>query len=211
MQVSAPEVVDSPTNQSTSLDLFGIGEKETDDFGRRVRVAAAGGKGRPIHPAIRRRGGNGSWDAHVDMKDHEKSCRAVDKPIAGLIRDLKQRGAARFPPWWCFRATSAAHPGRKTLLAGITTRGAIRSGSPGASIKGGITRGETDEAGYALLLVPLVLLLSIVVREADEMLGLLPLTTAVASARRASASRPWAAPSNGPTTSGSTSARSPGS
>jgi len=35
---------------------------------------------------------NGAWDAHGDMKSHEPLCRAVDKPIAGLIRDLEQRG-----------------------------------------------------------------------------------------------------------------------
>ena len=37
-------------------------------------------------------GGNGAWDAHGDMKTHAPLCRAIDKPIAGLIRDLKQRG-----------------------------------------------------------------------------------------------------------------------
>src|SRR5712671_1588782 len=148
MQLSAPEVVDFTNEPKHVLDLYGIGEKETDDFGRQLLMSR-----RLVEKGVRYiqicngGGGNGSWDAHVDMKDHEKSCRAVDKPIAGLIRDLKQRGMldstlvvfssdfGRTP--WSQNTTGRDHNprGYSVWLAG-------------GGVKGGITHGETDEVGY---------------------------------------------------------------
>ena len=93
MQLSAPGVVDFSKEPQHVLDLYGIGEKPTDDFGRQLLLAR-----RLVENGVRfiqichAGGGNGGWDAHGDMKTHEPLCRAVDKPIAGLIQDLKQRG-----------------------------------------------------------------------------------------------------------------------
>jgi uncharacterized protein (DUF1501 family) len=98
-------------------------------------------------------GGNGSWDAHVDMKEHAKSALAVDKPIAGLITDLKQRGMlastlvvfssdfGRTP--WSQNTTGRDHNprGYSVLLAG-------------GGIKGGVIYGETDEVGYRAVVNP---------------------------------------------------------
>ena len=90
MQLSAPQVVDLSKEPKHILDLYGIGEKPTDEFGRQLLMAR-----RLVEGGVRfvqichAGGGNGSWDAHGDMKTHEPLCRAVDKPIAGLIADLK--------------------------------------------------------------------------------------------------------------------------
>ncbi len=93
MQLPAPDVVDFSKEPEHVQDLYGIGEKETDDFGRQLllarRLAEHGVRFIQICHAG---GGNGAWDAHGDIKTHEPLCRAIDKPIAGLIRDLKQRG-----------------------------------------------------------------------------------------------------------------------
>ena len=81
------------------------------------------------------------------MKAHEPLCRAVDKPIAGLIRDLKQRGLldstlvvfttefGRTP--WSQNTTGRDHNamGFSTLLSG-------------GGVKGGMIEGSTDEVGY---------------------------------------------------------------
>ena len=148
MQLSAPEVADFSNEPKTTQDLYGIGEKDTDDFGRQLLMAR-----RLVEKGVRYiqlcngGGGNGSWDAHVDMKAHETSCRAVDKPIAGLLRDLKQRGMldstlvvfssdfGRTP--WSQNTTGRDHNprGYSVWLAG-------------GGIKGGMTHGETDEVGY---------------------------------------------------------------
>jgi len=148
MQLSAPSVVDFANEPKNVLDLYGIGEKETDEFGRQLLMAR-----RLVEKGVRfiqlcnGGGGNGSWDSHVDMKEHEPRCRSVDKPIAGLIRDLKQRGMldstlivfssdfGRTP--WSQNTNGRDHNprGYSVWLAG-------------GGIKGGMTHGETDDVGY---------------------------------------------------------------
>jgi hypothetical protein len=154
MQLSAPEIVDFSKESKSVLDLYGIGEKETDEFGRQLVMARRlAEKGVRFIQICNGGGGNGSWDAHVDMKQHEKSCRAVDKPIAGLIRDLKQRGMldstlvvfssdfGRTP--WSQNTTGRDHNprGYSVWLAG-------------GGVKGGMTYGETDEVGYRAVVKP---------------------------------------------------------
>jgi hypothetical protein len=148
MQLTAPGVVDLGKEPKHILDLYGIGEKPTDEFGRQLLMAR-----RLVENGVRfvqichAGGGNGSWDAHGDMKTHEPLCRAVDKPIAGLISDLKQRGMlkrtlvvftsefGRSP--WSQNTTGRDHnpKGYSTWLAG-------------GGIKGGTIHGATDEYGY---------------------------------------------------------------
>jgi hypothetical protein len=154
MQLAAPEVVNFASESKSVLDLYGIGVKETDDFGRQLLMARRlAEKGVRYIQICNGGGGNGSWDAHVDMKEHEKSCRAVDKPIAGLIRDLKQRGMldstlvvfssdfGRTP--WSQNTTGRDHnpKGYSVWLAG-------------GGVKGGMTHGETDEVGYKAVVDP---------------------------------------------------------
>jgi hypothetical protein len=148
MQLAAPRLVDFSTEPKNVLGLYGIGEKETDDFGRQLllarRLAEAGVRFIQICHAG---GGNGSWDAHGDIKTHEPLCRATDKPIAGLLRDLKQRGmldetlvvwSSEFgrSPW------SQNTTGRDHNPRGYTVWLA------GGGVKGGVVHGATDEFGY---------------------------------------------------------------
>lgn len=145
---TAPAVVDFSKEPEHVKGLYGIGEKETDDFGRQLLMAR-----RLVENGVRfiqichAGGGNGSWDAHGDMASHAPLCKAVDKPIAGLIADLKQRGLldstlvvftsefGRTP--WSQNTTGRDHNGKgfSTLLAG-------------GGVKGGVVEGATDEVGY---------------------------------------------------------------
>jgi hypothetical protein len=148
MQLHAPAVVDFAKEPDHVKTLYGIGEKATDEFGKQLLLAR-----RLVENDVRfiqichAGGGNGAWDAHGDMKSHEPLCRAVDKPIAGLIQDLKQRGLldstlvvfgsefGRSP--WSQNTTGRDHnpKGYSVLLAG-------------GGIKGGVIHGATDEVGY---------------------------------------------------------------
>src|SRR6478752_7079440 len=148
MQLHAPAVVDFSKEPEHVKALYGIGEKETDDFGRQLLMAR-----RLVENEVRfiqichAGGGNGDWDAHGDMKSHAPLCRAVDKPIAGLISDLKQRGLldstlvvfgsefGRSP--WSQNTTGRDHnpKGYTVLLAG-------------GGVKGGVIHGATDDVGY---------------------------------------------------------------
>jgi len=148
MMMTAPGIVDFSNEPEHVRGLYGIGAKDTDDFGRQLLLAR-----RLVENGVRyiqichAGGGNGSWDAHGDMKTHEPLCRSIDKPIAGLIRDLKQRGLlertlvvltsefGRTP--WSQNTTGRDHNGKGfcTLLAG-------------GGVKGGVVEGATDEVGY---------------------------------------------------------------
>src|SRR6266704_2723597 len=148
MQLHAPEAVDFSQEPQHVLDLYGIGEKPTDDFGRQLLLARRlAERGVRFMQLCHAGGGNGAWDAHGDMKSHAPLCRAVDKPISGLIRDLKQRGLldstlvvfssefGRSP--WSQNTTGRDHnpKGYTVLLAG-------------GGVAGGVIHGATDEVGY---------------------------------------------------------------
>jgi uncharacterized protein (DUF1501 family) len=140
--------VDFAAEPAHVKELYGIGAKETDAFGRQLLLAR-----RLVENGVRfiqichAGGGNGSWDAHGDMATHAPLCRAVDQPVAGLVQDLKQRGLldstlvvftsefGRTP--WSQNTTGRDHNGKgfSTLLAG-------------GGVKGGVVEGATDEVGY---------------------------------------------------------------
>jgi hypothetical protein len=148
MQVAAPQLVDFSDEPRHVMDLYGIGEKATDDFGRQLLLARRlAERGVRFVQVCHAGGGNGGWDAHGDIKSHEPLCRATDKPIAGLIRDLRQRGMldetlvvwssefGRSP--WSQNTTGRDHNprGYSAWLAG-------------GGIRGGTVHGATDDVGY---------------------------------------------------------------
>ncbi|MEX8518313.1 MAG: DUF1501 domain-containing protein [Leptothrix sp. (in: b-proteobacteria)] len=96
MQVSAPEAVDLGKETAATKTLYGIGAKETDEYGtallRARRLVERGVRfihvisGAPDNSVD-------SWDAHNGIeKNHSVMCKQVDKPIAGLLADLKAHG-----------------------------------------------------------------------------------------------------------------------
>lgn len=95
MQTEAPQVFDISRETSETYSLYGIGEKETDDYGRRCLLAR-----RLVEQGVRftvvvSGGGSGNtqWDAHGDIEEnHLRMAKETDKPIAGLLIDLKRRG-----------------------------------------------------------------------------------------------------------------------
>jgi hypothetical protein len=149
LQLSAPPLVNFANEPKSVLDLYGIGEKATDDFGRQLLLARRmAEKGVRFIQICHAGGGNGAWDSHFDMATHEPLCRATDKPIAGLIKDLKQRGmldstlivwTSEFgrTPW-----SQHDDKGRDHNSRGFT------SWFAGAGVKGGVVHGATDDVGY---------------------------------------------------------------
>ncbi len=92
MQAHAPEAVDLSQETEATRKLYGMDESETEVFGRNCLLAR-----RLVERGVRfvqLYSGTGSrWDAHSNIeKNHTTLCKAVDKPIAGLLTDLKQRG-----------------------------------------------------------------------------------------------------------------------
>jgi Protein of unknown function (DUF1501) len=95
MQTEAPEVFDLSRESKATLDLYGVGSEPTHDYGRRCLLAR-----RLVEKGVRfmvvvSGGGPGNlqWDAHADIEgNHKRMAGQTDKPIAALLKDLKQRG-----------------------------------------------------------------------------------------------------------------------
>jgi hypothetical protein len=148
MQLAAPEAVNLAGETKATVEMYGIDDKATQDFGRQLLLARRlAERGVRFIQICHAGGGNGAWDSHDDIKNHAPLCRATDKPIAGLIRDLKQRGMldSTLVVWtsefgrtpWSQNTTGRDHNPR-----GFTTWLA------GGGVKGGIVHGATDEVGY---------------------------------------------------------------
>jgi len=95
MQTEAPEVFHIAHESKETLEMYGIGEPATDDYGRRCLLAR-----RLVEKGVRFvcvvSGGGAAdteWDAHSDIeRNHIKMASYTDKPVAALIKDLKRRG-----------------------------------------------------------------------------------------------------------------------
>jgi hypothetical protein len=150
MQRHAPETLDLSQETQATLDLYGVGRKETDDFGRRClmarRLAESGV--RYIQVNYTDNTNNPPWDQHSNMPKHAEHALACDKPIAGLLADLKQRGLLEDTlVWWgCeFGRNPFAEnngTGRDHNPSGFTMWLA------GGGVKPGFSYGATDEFGH---------------------------------------------------------------
>jgi hypothetical protein len=151
MQQHAPEAVDFTKETAETKTLYGVGEPRTDDFGKKCLLAR-----RLVERGVRfiqiYSGGNHNdhnWDAHSDMvRNHSLHAGNTDKPVAGLLKDLKRKGLldstivvwggefGRQPT-----AEYAQGTGRDHNAYGFTMWLA------GGGIKGGVSIGKTDELG----------------------------------------------------------------
>jgi hypothetical protein len=148
MQLSAPGVVDLSKEPQHIQEMYGIGDKPAEEFGKQLLMAR-----RLVENGVRfvqichAGGGNGSWDAHGDMKSHAPLCRAVDKPIAGLIQDLKQRGMLQ-RTLVVFTSEFGRSPWSQNTTGRDHNPKGFSSWFAGGGIKGGTVHGGTDEFGY---------------------------------------------------------------
>lgn len=95
MQTEAPEVLDLSRESPETLALYGIGSEPTNDYGRRCLMARKLVEKGVRFVCVVSGGGSGrlTWDAHDDIEEnHLRMAVQTDQPMAGLMRDLKQRG-----------------------------------------------------------------------------------------------------------------------
>jgi len=153
MQSEAPELFNLATESQATNELYGIGRNPTDFFGRQCllarRLAEAGVRFIQVNAP--------GWDHHGQIRKRlPENASQVDKPFAGLIQDLKQRGLlkdtlivwtgefGRTPYEQDLSGGNAAmdNYGRGHNPYGFTTLLA------GGGVKGGFVHGATDEYGY---------------------------------------------------------------
>jgi hypothetical protein len=95
MQTEAPEVLEVSRETQETLDLYGVGTEPTHDYGRRCLLARKLVEKGVRFVCVVSGGGPGNlqWDAHNDIEEnHLRKAAETDKPVAGLLRDLKRRG-----------------------------------------------------------------------------------------------------------------------
>ena len=149
IQSHAPELLDLSGESAATLEMYGVGEKETEDFGRQClmarRFCEAGV--RYIQVTYGDGTANPAWDQHSNLPKHGEHALRVDKPIAGLLEDLDRRGLLEDTiVWWGaeFGRTPYAQDngtGRDHNPGGFTTWLA------GGGVKSGFRYGATDEFG----------------------------------------------------------------
>jgi hypothetical protein len=149
MQMHAPELFDLSAETAATQALYGIGEGTTDDFGRQCllarRMAEAGV--RFIQISYADNTDNPRWDQHSNMPKHAEHALATDKPVAGLLADLKQRGLLEDTlVWW------GGEFGRNPFTQGNDGRDHNPKGFTqflaGGGVKSGFAYGATDEFGH---------------------------------------------------------------
>jgi hypothetical protein len=150
MQTHATEAVDLGRESEEVQNLYGLNNKTSQHFGRNCLLAR-----RLVERGVRfiqlYSGGNEgpkAWDAHDDLKkNHDLHCAETDKPIAGLLTDLENRGLldSTLVIWggeFGRTPTAEAGKGRDHHARGFTMWLA------GGGIRGGMVHGATDEFGY---------------------------------------------------------------
>jgi len=152
MQSAAPQALDIDTEPEHIQQMYGIGDERCDHFARQCLIAR-----RLVESGVRfvqiYSGGmenQRSWDGHIDIQgNHQQFADETDKPVAGLLADLAQRGLLEETlVIWCGEfgrlpiAQVGAKPGRDHNPHCLTAWLA------GGGVKGGVSYGESDEVGY---------------------------------------------------------------
>ena len=148
MQTAAPSVFDLSKESAKTHALYGIGENPTDEYGQQCllarRLVEAGVRFVQVNHSYPRN----YWDAHSDLRNnHSSGAKKVDRPIAGLLKDLKARGMLADT-----LVVFATEFGRTPAAQGTDGRdhhpNAFSIWLAGGGVRGGITYGLTDEFGY---------------------------------------------------------------
>jgi hypothetical protein len=149
MQTAVPELMNLAGETAATRALYGLGDAATDTFGHRCLIAR-----RLVERGVRfievlcPPTGGDRWDQHSDLyRGHTNNARAVDKPIAGLLTDLKARALleSTLVIW-------GGEFGRTPMAQGSDGRDhnpfAFTMWLAGGGVKGGTIHGVTDEYGY---------------------------------------------------------------
>jgi hypothetical protein len=149
MQTSVPEALKIDDETESIQKLYGLDDPATREFGLQMlasrRLVERGVRFIQVQHGA---GGAGVWDAHTGLKaNHEKNFRSVDKPIAGLLKDLKQRGLLDstmvvFASEFGRTPGSQNTDGRDHHIYGFSVWMA------GGGVRGRIVHGSTDEIGF---------------------------------------------------------------
>ena len=148
MQAAVPEAMDLQGEPESVREMYGINDSITEPMGRKCLMAR-----RLVERGVRFvQVYNASWDSHFDlMVEHTKRAQETDLPIAGLLKDLKQRGLLdQTLVVWGGEFGRSPESGRgmvRETLGREHNKEAMVMWFAGGGIKGGSVLGATDEMG----------------------------------------------------------------
>ncbi len=150
MQTEVPGVLNTDKESAATKEMYGLDEEDTKSFGTRCLMAR-----QLVEKGVRfvqLYTPSQSWDSHTGLiKGHAKNAKEVDKPIAALIKDLKQRGLldSTLIVWMGEFGRTPDNPAEMRKNAGRDhNTKAMTMFFAGGGIKPGVTVGETDELGW---------------------------------------------------------------
>ncbi|MGH6630915.1 MAG: DUF1501 domain-containing protein, partial [Burkholderiales bacterium] len=148
MQTEAPKLTDIGDESPETLALYGVNESATDAFGRQCLLAR-----RFAERGVRfiQCSHSFKWDQHQNLKkDHERNALEVDKPIAGLLADLKARGLLKdtLVVWSGEFGRTPTGQGRDGRDGRDHNPHGFSVWLAGGGVKGGYAHGATDEFGF---------------------------------------------------------------
>jgi len=150
MQTSVPGLLDLARETAATQALYGIGDKPTDDFGRQClmarRLCEAGV--RYVQVTYGDNTANPAWDQHSNLPKHADHAKAVDRPIAGLLADLKQRGLLDDTLVWWGSEFGRTPYAEKNGTGRDHNPGGFTMWLAGGGVKPGFAFGETDDFGH---------------------------------------------------------------
>jgi hypothetical protein len=144
MQTEARDVFDLGKESDDTLSMYGLKRGQSEGFGWQCLVARRLAERGVRFVELVDGSSSHNWDQHGDMAEHAKHAKGIDQPIAGLLRDLKQRGMLddTLVVW-------TTEFGRTPGVDGTKGRGhhssCFSSWLAGAGVKGGLSYGATDD------------------------------------------------------------------
>ncbi len=153
MQLSASDALDLSQESELTHAMYGVGQQWTDSFARRCLLAR-----RLVERGVRFVQiflEEQPWDSHADLAaNHRGACQRTDKPVAALLRDLRQRGLldSTLVIWGGeFGRTPTTQKSANGFSGRDHNMQAFSSWMAGGGVRGGTTYGTTDEFGHAVV------------------------------------------------------------
>lgn len=148
MRDAVPAVMDLTRESKATLDMYGIDGGPTDDFGRQCLMARRLSEAGVRFVEVSSTG----WDHHSGLDKFKSKAEQIDKPVAALLADLKQRGLLE-ETLVLWSGEFGRQP-ETQILSGKETLGRDHNAAgytawlAGGGTKGGLTHGTTDDLGY---------------------------------------------------------------
>jgi hypothetical protein len=147
MQSAMPDVLDLSRETDATLRLYGLDRGETSGFAWQCLVARRMAERGVRFVELIDSGSSNNWDSHGNMAEHVPKAKNVDRPIAGLLADLKLRGMLDET-----LVVFTTEFGRTPHTDGPTGRShhpyVFSSWLAGGGVRGGIVYGASDDYGY---------------------------------------------------------------